>query len=623
MIITFLILGVTILLFIFSKIRSDLVALLSLLALFLADIIDTNQALEGFGDSAVILIAVLFVIGEGLSRTGITAWLSEWIISIAGNKKTRLLVVLMLGTAVLSAFISNTGTVATLLPATVAAAWQVGSLPSQYLIPLAVSANTGGMLTLTGTPLNIVVSDTLAAAGYAPLGYFEFALIGLPLLMVAVLYMIFIGRRLLPHNKSDSEPVDLDEAVSELADTFRLYDKLSRLQAPTDSLLVGQTLSESGIGRDFGVTILRIEEPPAHPENPLEQGVHIVQRSLHEDELPGPHTVIQANDVLICKSNPYQVQRLADHFGLIDLPLHKADNEELKALLLSHDIGVAEVLITPRSAYIGQTIAESGFSQKYNVQIISVRQGSRLVSRKGKNLAFGDVLLVRGEWDAIELLRNESRNFVVVGSPEALSRQVIEINSQSIIAVLALIGMVILMVTGVVPTVIAAMLAAVVMVLGRCLNMVQAYRAINWQSVVLIAAMIPMSTALQITGGAQLLADGLVNMLGDFGPVALMVGVFLLTTALSQVISNTATTVLLAPIVLQSAETLNISPYPLMMTVVVAASAAFLTPIASPPNTMVMSPGGYEFKDYFKVGLPLLLIFLVICLLLIPIIWPF
>jgi di/tricarboxylate transporter len=305
-----------------------------------------------------------------------------------------------------------------------------------------------------------------------------------------------------------------------------------------------------------------------------------------------------------------------------DDPPESQPKGELTTILLSHEVGVAEVLVAPRSAYIGRSLAQGRISEKYNVQVLSVRRGEGALDQNSVKLAFGDSLLVRGTWEAIGLLQNERRNFVVVGSPEAMARQVVELSSDSILAVVALLIMVGLMVSGLVPTVFAAIIAAVLMVLGGCLSMQQAYRAISWSSVILIAAMIPMSTALQVTGGADFLANGLVATLGSIGPVAVMAGVFLLTTGFSQVISNTATTVLMAPIVLQAALDLGVSPHAMLMMVVVGASTAFLTPIASPPNTMVMAPGGYGFNDYLKVGLPLTILFLVVSLVLVPLIWP-
>lgn len=629
MILTFAILAFAIGLFVWGRIRSDLVAILSVLALFLSGILTLDQVLSGFSDSTVIMIAALFVVGDGLSRTGVTAWLGEKILHLAGSSQGRLLVVMMVGTALLSAFISNTGTVATLLPAVSAAAWRIGSVPSKLLIPLAFSANTGGLLTLTGTPPNIVVTETLSNAGLEPFSYFEFAWIGLPLLLTAILYMTFIGRRLLPKRNSDEKPAELIEEVGQLAETFSLEGQLYRLRVRQKSPLIGLTLKEAAFGHDYGVSVIRIENAPN--DNLLMADDRIKRKKAQErleilqekkQVVPGPETVISAHDILLVKCSQKAVYRLmADyHLGVLSVD---EDSEGLSEALLSSEVGIAEVLLSPRSVYIGKTVAEANIAEKFGVHVLTIRRGDRFLGRREEKLAFGDALLVRGRWEDIERLRNEGRNFVVVGSPEALSRQVVELNSRSAIAILSLIGMIVLMVTGIVPTVIATLIAATVMVLGGCLSMSQGYRAISWQSVVLIAAMIPMSTALSVTGGAEFLANALVNTFGSIGPLALMAGVFILTTAFSQVINNTATAVLVAPIVLQAALDSGISPYPLLMTVAVSASTAFLTPIGTTTNLMVMTPGGYRFNDYIKAGLPLMILFLLVSLIVIPIIWPF
>ncbi len=634
MILTFIILAITIALFIHGRLRSDLVALLSLLALFIGGILTTDQALAGFSDSTVILIAALFVVGEGLSRTGVTAWLGNVLIRATAGSPGRLLVAVMLGAAALSAFISNTGTVATLLPAVVSAVWRVGALPSMFLMPLAFATNTGGLLTLTGTPSNIVVADALAKAGFEPFGFFEFALIGLPLVLLTLLYMATVGRRLLPRRESDDRPVDLGKSVGEVAGTFGLEERLYAVRVRARSPLAGKTLAEAALGRDYSVTVLRVDRNAAAEDEATPPGLppavqlrrlreRVTSRpAADEDALPGPDTVIHAQDRLLVKGRSEYVERLAleQHLGLQPV---KGDGEALSAELLSSEIGLAEVLLAVRSQYIGRTLADVRFADKYRVQVLGIWRGDRQLVKTTEPLKFGDALLVRGRWDDIDLLANEPRNFVVVGSPEALSRQVVELTPRSAFAVFALAAMVVMMVTNVVPTVIAAILTAAAMVLAGCLNMNQAYRAIGWQSVVLIAAMIPMSTALEITGGAQLIADALVATLGQVGPVALLAGVFLLTTAFSQVISNTATAVLVAPIVIGAATSLGVSPYPLLMGVAVAASNAFLTPIATTTNLMVYTPGGYRFTDYFKVGAPLTLLFLLVTLLLVPLIWPF
>lgn len=628
MLLTFLILGITIALFIWDKIRSDLVALLSLLALYLFGIITLPQALSGFGDSTVIMIAALFVVGDGLSRSGITAWVSQQILSLAGNSPRRLLVMVMLGAALLSAFISNTGTVATLLPAVIAIAWSVRSLPSKYLIPLAFAANAGGLLTLTGTPPNIIIADALAAQGFAPFGFFEFSLIGVPLLAVTILYMVTFGQRLLPKRETAEQPVDVTAAMAAMGDAFDLHGKLYQLTIGPDSPLADKTLEEAALGRDFNVSVLRIDsvdegggERPL-PGRVLEAGWRTVAQLQRSQRIPNAASRLQPDDLLLVKGTSEAIQAVADKHRLAWEEIDE-DATDLADILVTHEIGVAEVLITPRSAYIGQTLQKSRFTQKFGVQVISIRRENKLVTRQGTPLQLGDALLVRGRWENIELLRNEGRNFVVVGQPEAMSRQIVELNRSAVVAGLSLLGMVVLMVTGVVPTVMAALIAAAAMILGGCLNNTQAYRSISWPSVVLIAAMIPMSTALQATGGAALLASALVSTLGSWGNLALLAGVFILTAGFSQVISNTATAVLVAPIVLTAAAGLNVSPYPLMMTVAIGASAAFLTPIASTTNLMVMSPGSYAFKDYLKCGFPLILIFLGVALLLVPLIWPF
>jgi di/tricarboxylate transporter len=630
MVLTFGILAVAIVLFIWGRIRSDLVALLSVLALFLSGTISIDQALSGFSDSTVIMIAALFVVGEGLSRTGVTAWLGERILQLAGSNKVRLLVVLMAGTALLSAFISNTGTVATLLPAVVSAAWRIGSVPSKFLIPLAFSANTGGLLTLTGTPPNIVVADTLANAGYEPFSYFEYAFIGLPLLLSAVLFMVFWGRRLLPRRKAEEKPAELVEEVGQLADTFALTEELYRLRVRYSSRLIGQTLEQAALGHDYGVTVLRVD--PAHlrgaqqddeHEPVLSSAIERIERlQEREANVPSAGTVIHSQDILLVKGRGESLYSMMADFNLGVLPIED-DDQGLSEALLSSEIGIAEVLLTPRSIYIGRTVTQSHFAEKFGVQVLGIRRGNQSLAYAGETMTFGDALLVRGRWADIERLQNEKRNFVVVGSPEVISRQVTDLTPRAVVAVLALLGMIAMMVSGLVPTVMATLIAAVVMLLAGCLSMSQAYRAISWHSVILIAAMIPMSIALEVTGGAEFLAEALVNSFGSIGPIALMTAVFVLTTAFSQVINNTATAVLVAPIVLKAAIELDVSPYPLLMVVAVSASTAFLTPIGTTTNLMVMTPGDYHFTDYMKVGLPLLLIFLFVSLLVIPLVWPF
>ncbi|MCB9154914.1 MAG: SLC13 family permease [Caldilineae bacterium] len=472
MIVTFAILGITVALFIFSRLRADLVALLSLLALFLTGVLTSKQALSGFADSTVIMVAGLFVVGEGLSRTGITAWLGQFFMRQAGDSNVRLILVVMLGTAILSGFLSNTGTVAMLLPAVVAAAWRIGGMPSHFLLPMAIAANLGGLLTLIGSPPNIVVSDTLAAAGYGPFGFFEFAIVGIPLTIAAAVFVVLIGRRLLPSRHTGAPPVDLDRSMGQLAESYRLPGKLFRVRVRNASPLVGKTLAEAALGRDFGVSVLAIFDSAADEDDSSASHDRRHRRVpepldwLHDDEhdMPGAHTVIHAQDMLLVKGDPATITSLTERFNVGIQPVDP-DHEKLSGLLLSQEVGVAEVILTPRSRYAGQTLAQAQVGDKYSVQVITVRRGENLLPRKETRLEFGDVLLVRGKWEDIERLGRETDNFVVVGEPEAMARQVVDLTPRSWIAVLTLAGMVLLMLTNAVPTVMAVLLAAAVMVI--------------------------------------------------------------------------------------------------------------------------------------------------------------
>ena len=625
MAITFLILGITILLFIWGRFHPDLVAVASLLALYLTGVVDLSQAFSGFANTTVVLIASLFVVGEGLSRTGVTAYFGDKLIGGARGNSLRLLVLAMLATAILSGFISNAGTVATLMPAIVLASWGVRGTPSGFLIPVAFAANAGGLLTLTGTPPNIVVADALDAAGFRPFGFFEFSLIAVPLLIIAILYMATIGRRLLPKRTSSVAPPVLDAEMYELAEMYSLDGSLYRMRVRKPSPLIGMTLKESDIGQKFGVTVLQIESHHDEPQilgQSMPTPVRERMESLMADPpaLPDPGQAINYNDVFIVSGTPAEVQELSVRMRLGMLPIDDAGHELVE--LLSQEVGLAEVLLTPRSSYAGKVVADGVIGKTFGVLILGIRRGDRLIETTDQ-LRFGDALLVRGTWEAIGMMAEEKRNFVVVGQPEEIANQVTELNANSWISIAILATMVALMVTGIVPVVIASMLAAGAMLLSGSLTRTQAYRAISWSTVILIAAMIPMAIALEQTGGAQKIADGLVETLGGLGAVPLLAGIFLVTTAFSQVISNTAAAVLMAPIVLSAAAGLGVSPYPMMMGLAVAASSAFLTPIGTAPNLMVMAPGGYRFTDYMKVGAPLLAAFFIISLILIPVFWPF
>lgn len=621
MAITYIVLVLTMVLFIWGRWQPDIVAVGSLLALYLAGVITLGEAFSGFSNTTVVLIASLFIVGEGLSRTGVTAYFGDRLIGSAQGKPLRLLVFAMAATAILSGFISNTGTVATLMPAVVVAAWGVKSTPAAFLIPVAFASNAGGLLTLTGTPPNIVVADALENAGFRPFGFFEFAWVGVPLLIIGVIYMATIGRRLLPSTKAGDAPPILNREMTELAEAYQLEDEIFRMRVRKASPLNGSTLAESDLHARFGVTVMSIDKPKPEIEGPAQVVQHPIETIAPETpSLPDRDQVIERNDVLVVSGTNDQIRTVELAMRLGVQPV--ADAGQTLADLLSQEIGIAEVLLTPRSSYIGKAVSDGIFDRTFGVVVLGIRRGERHLGLD-EGLQFGDGLLVRGTWEDIGQMADEKRNFVVVGQPDDIAGQVTELTPKSWLAIVIMAAMVALMVTGVVPVVIASMLAAGAMLVGGCLTKTQAYRAVSWSTVILIGAMIPMAVALESTGAAQQIADGLVNTIGGWGSVPLLAGIFLVTTAFSQVISNTASAVLMAPIVLSAAAAQGVDPYPLMMGLAVGASSAFLTPIGTAPNLMVMAPGGYTFTHYAKVGAPLLVLFLGASLIIIPIVWPF
>lgn len=605
----FAILGAVILLFLSERFRLDLVALMAVLALTLTGLLTPAEALAGFSDPTVLIIAGLFVVGGGLLQTGVAAALGARISRLAGTNPVTLLAVIMVTVAVLSAFMSSTGTAAIFLPVVVSLAWNARLSPSKLLIPLAIASLIGGMLTLIGTPPNIVVSSYLAEQGLAPFGFFQFTPVGLVMLALGLGFMILVGQRLLPERgQRPAGEAGAEDApsVNDLIAAYGLADEFFRLRVRRNSLLIGQRLAQANLGAHYGVIVLDVQSWP--PDEPLPTPPRPTT----------PDTYIDEHDILRVQGHAQDIARLTREQSLTIRP-----SEEMGGRYLSGELGVVEVLLTPRSRLNGQTVVEAHFREKYGVNVLGLmRRGEPLDgSINATRLRFGDALLVQGTWQQIELLRSERRDFVIVGQPQ----EMIEMRTASgkaPLALLIMLGMLLVMTLGLLPTVTAVLLAAVLMVGSGCLSMEDAYANMNWESVVLIAGMLPIATALQKTGGVDVIAQGLTASLGDIGPLALMAGLFLLTSLFSQFISNTATTVLVAPIAFQAAAALGLSPYPILMTVAVAASTAFATPIASPVNTLVLGPGAYRFGDFARVGLPLQFLILLATLLIVPLLFP-
>ena len=612
MILVFVILAVTIVLFVLDKLRLDLVALLSLLALMLTGILTVDEALAGFSDSLVLIIAGLFIVGAGLFNTGIAGAVGHWLGQTAGTSEVRVMVLLMLIVALLSAFMSSTGAVAVLLPVVVSLARDARTSPAKLMIPLAYGSLIGGMLTLIGTPPNLVVSEALSEAGMEPFGFFSFTPIGLVILVIGVLYMVFVGRKMLATHKrrrtSSSQDSDGINAVTsdQLADHYHLYDDIYRLRIRRASPLIGQSCEDARIGELYNVTALEIQNWPDPTAQP------------HPAHRITPETIFSPHDILTVRGLGDDVTQLCRDLDLGIRP--KSTNQ---ARVVSTELGLAEVLIRGRSSLVGKTLQDIRFRNKFNVSVLGVmRRNEPITENLGTvRLQFGDALLVQGTWEDIEHLVQEKDDLIVIDIPREMAERKHTLrNGATSVAIVVL--MLLAMTMQILPTVTIVLVAAVAMVLTGCVRMEDVYNRINWESVILIAAMLPMATALKKTGGVLFVADALTDSLGPVGILAVMAGLYVITTFFSQFISNTATTVLIAPIAMQAAVTLGVLPHAFLMVVAIAASTAFSTPIASPVNTLVMGPGDYSFSDFAKVGVPLQLIVLVLSLLVIPLMFP-
>ncbi|GAA4231429.1 SLC13 family permease [Postechiella marina] len=607
-----IILCITIALFVWGKFTPDIVALLSMISLFLTGILDAKETLSGFSNPTVIMIAALFIIGEGLSQTGWTALAGKKFVEWAGKSISKLLVIVSLGAGILSGFVSNTGTVATLMPLTISSAWSIGTLPSKMLMPVAFGSNTGGLLTLTGTPPNIIASNALIESGYEGFSFFEFSLIGLPLLIIALLYFRYIGYKLLPKNKTNNKPVNIESTFHKWIEAYKVDSGYYRLRVRSLSPLINTKLEQWQFENDYNVSIIRIKR--RHP--------NVIKGIGQFEEFPDPSTTLFYHDIITVKGETEAINKLMITFRLGLLPLEHVTHE-LKHNLINQEVGMTEVIVNPNSMLVGKKDKLEDFFKRYNIQLLATSRNNKPLLNKEITVKVGDSFLIRGTWEAIDDLKEHHENLVICGSPEGMSKNVDTLSTKSFIALGALLLMILLLVFKIVPGSMAALMCAGIVLLTGCVPISKAYKGISWTSVVMIAAMIPMGIALQKTGTAQLVANALVNHLGSIHPIVLLGGVFLLTTTFSQVINNSATAVLMAPIAILAASSLNLSPEPFMIVVAISASTAFLTPVGTTTNAMVMSAGGYKFMDYFKVGAPLLLMFFIITLLLVPIIWPF
>lgn len=616
-------LAVALFFFITEWVRVDVVALCMMVVLMLTQLLTVNEAVAGFANSSVLTIVFLFVVGGAVMQTGLADTIGYNILRVAGQKEVRLIVVLMLATAFLSSFMSNTGTVALLFPSVVILARQAKISPAKLLMPLSFGSMLGGAATMIGTPPNLLVNDVLKSAGLTQFSFFSFTPLGVALSLFGTALMVVVGRHLLPNEPARPE-TEQNETAKDLADRYHLLEHMKRLVIQENSPLVGQSLAESNLRHGYGLTVLKVMRP-SDTVRLSDIGHNLDTRKPRQTPLiPTAGMVFQAKDELIVEGQAEQMEQAAGELHCVITP---AKPKDIKAII-SKELGIAEIVLPPRSNLIDKTLADSNFANTYKLTVLEVHRpphGEALLLNTP--LRFGDTLLVQGWWEHILALRSQRRDFVLLGNPEEEMGPPHRHKAGT--ALFILLVMIVVMVTGYVPglgeisVMTVALMAGLAMVLTGCLDMEEAYASIDWKSVVLIGGILPISTAMEKVGLVSLMATTMVNNLGGSSPYIILLSFFLLTGGLTQLISNTAAAVIIAPLALAIAQQLNIQPQALLMTVAVAASCAFLTPVGSPTNTIIMGVGNYRFKDFFKAGLPMFILCMVLTVLLLPLLFPF
>ena len=619
MIATLIILLISAILFVSGKVRSDLVAICALLALLLCQILTPTEALSGFSNSTVIMMVGLFIVGGGIFQTGLAKMIGSKVMSLAGNSETRMFLLVMIVTGTIGAFVSNTGTVALMLPIIVSMATGAGKSPRRFLMPLAFASSMGGMMTLIGTPPNLIVSDTLANAGFEPLGFFSFLPVGLVVLGAGILFLLPMTKLLTPKEKQSNDKKE-GKSFKELVSEYGISSTLFRVHVKDDaSAAIGQTVADLNIYRNYGLNVLEVRR-----SNGQNRFVRTVSQKL-----ASPDMVLMQGDVLYLSGDPEMVTKFAEDFSLRLLDIHtdEIEGSSANASMDFFDIGVAEILIMPTSSMINRKIADAGFRNKFSVNVLGVRRKNDYILQNLGDVKMqdGDVLLVQGAWADIARMKKESVNWVVLGEPLQEASKV-TLDHKAPIAAAIMIAMVVAMVVESIPVapVTSVLLAAILMVMTGCVrSMEAAYKTINWQTIVLFAAMLPMSIALEKTGVSTMISGSIVDGLGGSGPRVLLAGIYAVTSLMTIFISNTVTAVLMAPIALQCAMQIGVSPVPFMFAVTVAASMCLASPFSTPPNALVMSAGQYTFMDYIKVGLPLQIFYGILMVIVLPLMFPF
>lgn len=597
---------IAVFLFVQNKLRMDIVALLVMLAFCLSGILTTQEVFAGFSDPNIILIALLFIVGEGLVRTGVAYQVSEWLMRVANNSETKVLILLMLAVAGLGSFMSSTGVVAIFIPVVLVICQQMNISPKRLMMPLSVAGLISGMMTLIATAPNLVVNSELVRASAGRFSFFSFTPIGIVILAIGVLYMLLARRWLSSADQNQNEQVNR-HSIQDLIESYHLHERTKRFVVLEGSDFIGKTVEDLHLRSNYGLNILAIERWKRF--RPV-----FMAASLGKAE-------IRVKDILMIDiSNPEL--DLAEfcqqhHLGPTEIRNNNF-NEQAKS------IGMAEITPIPDASAIGKSAVELRFRSHYGLNIIGIKRGDELLQGHlaEEPLKLGDLLLVVGDWKLIQQLRDKTKSFFILNYPSEIDKAV-PARSQALHAIFSISVMVALMVSGLVPNVIAALIACLLLGKFRCIDAKSAYASIHWSSLILIIGMMPFSIALQKTGGVSLIVDFMIHTVGTMGKHWMLISLFMLCAVVGLFISNTATAILMAPIAITMAQQLGLSPMPFAMTVAIASSAAFMTPISSPVNTMVLGPGGYRFGDFVKIGVPFTILVMLATVFVVPWLFPF
>ena len=599
-------LAIAVVLFATGKVRMDAIALMVIVAFVLSGTLTLNEAFSGFSDPNVILIAALFIIGDGLVRTGVATKMGAWLVSVAGNSETKMLIYLMLTVAGLGAFMSSTGVVAIFIPVVLSVSARMNTSPSRLMMPLSFAGLISGMMTLVATPPNLVVNSELLREGLHGFSFFSVTPIGLVVLILGIVYMLAVRFMLKTDNGDSARDGRKRSTFRDLIREYHLTGRARRLAIRPGSPMIGQRLDDLKLRERYCANVIGVERWRRF------RRVIVNVNGVSE---------FRARDVLLIDMSASDVD-LRQFCGeqMLEPMVVRGEYFADQAL----DVGMAEVALIPDSEMIGKTVREIAFRTRFGLNIVGMKRDGKAMdgSVVDEPLQLGDILLVVGNWRQIALLAKRGRDFVVLNMPVEVD-DASPAHSQAPHAIFCLVLMVALMLTDEIPNPIAAIIACLLMGKFRCINAESAYKAIHWPSIILIVGMMPFALALQKTGGVDLVVKGLMDVAGGEGPYLMLGCLFVMCAAIGLFISNTATAVLMAPIALAAAKSMGVSPYPFAMVVAMAASAAFMTPVSSPVNTLVLGPGKYSFSDFVKIGVPFTILVMVVCVLLIPVLFPF